>query len=68
MGSCAVMREQWMIVYLLLLLERHGTFCCSWQVGDQLLEVNGIDFTNVIHSDAANALRYVVSITLSSQR
>ena len=29
------------------------------QVGDLILEVNGISFFSIVHSDAANALRYV---------
>ena len=29
------------------------------QVGDQILEVNGISFFSIVHSDAANALRYL---------
>lgn len=27
------------------------------QVGDQVLEVNGISFLGIVHADAANALR-----------
>ena len=29
------------------------------QVGDQILEVNRISFFSIVHSDAANALRYL---------
>ena len=27
------------------------------QVGDQILEVNGVSFLNIVHADAARALR-----------
>ena len=32
--------------------------CVGKQVGDQILEVNGISFVNIVHADAARALRY----------
>jgi len=34
------------------------------QVGDQVLEVNGISFLNIVHSDAANALRYTLTLSI----
>ena len=30
------------------------------EVGDQILEVNGVNFIGIVHGDAANALRYCI--------
>lgn len=32
-------------------------YYCFTQVGDQILEVNGVSFLGIVHADAANALR-----------